>query len=54
MKAKELIELLNKMNPESKVLVRVDGSIYGTDNVEEHIDYNGKDDEFFILATDEF
>lgn len=55
MKIKDLIAMLNERNPEAKVLVRMDGSIYGTGNVDVHDDYNHEcEDEFFILAVDDF
>lgn len=55
MKVKDLIAVLNGRNPESIVLVRLDGSIFGTDNIDEHNDYNdGSEDEFFVLAVDDF
>jgi nitrite reductase/ring-hydroxylating ferredoxin subunit len=53
MKVSELIELLKRRDPDSQVLVRVDGSIYATDNVDEHKDYNQCSNvEYFILAID--
>jgi len=55
MKIKDLIAMLNERNPDAKVLVRMDGSIFGTGNVDEHTDYNdGSEDEFFVLAVDDF
>jgi hypothetical protein len=55
MRVKDLIAMLNERDPEAKVLVRMDGSIFGTDNVDEHSDYNdGSEDEFFVLAVDGF
>jgi hypothetical protein len=55
MKVKDLIAMLSERNPEAKILVRMDGSIFGTDNTDEHNDYNdGSEDEFFILAVDDF
>ena len=52
MKVKDLIKLLKNTNPESTVLVRVDGSIYPTDNVDEHQDYNHDNDQptYYILT----
>jgi hypothetical protein len=55
MKVGDLIKLLNSVDPNSPVLVRLDGSIFGTDNVDEHIDYNDSPEvEFYILATEDF
>jgi len=55
MRVKDLIALLNERDPEAKVLVRMDGSIFGTDNADEHGDYNHEcEDEFFVLAVDDF
>lgn len=53
MKVKDLFKLLEEADPESDLLIRIDGSIYPTDNLEEHEDYNhGSEKEIFILATD--
>ena len=55
MKVKDLIALLSGKDPEDKVMVRLDGSIFGTDNLDEHFDYNHESgNEFFILAVDDF
>lgn len=54
MRVKDLVELLVNLNPESKVLVRIDGSIFPTDTKEEHSDYNDSTEEFFVLAVEEF
>ena len=55
MKVKDLIEILNKTNPEDIVRVRLDGSIFPTDNVTEHLDYNYFDSgEFYVLALEKF
>ena len=53
MKVKNLIALLNNRNPEAIVLVRMDGSEMDVDGLE-LIDDNGVEDEFFILAVDDF
>ena len=52
MRAKELIKLL-QMNPEAEVFVRLDGSIFPTDAIAEHLEYkqfNCSEDEVFVLA----
>ena len=56
MTVKELLEILKNVNPETKVLVRLDGSIFPTDNLDEHLDYNNDDSsgEYYILAVEEF
>jgi hypothetical protein len=55
LKAKELIQILHSMNPESKILVRLDGSIFPTDNLDEHNDYNcDSPDEYYILALEDW
>jgi len=55
MKVKDLLKLLDGVNPESVVLIRDNGSILPTDNFDEHSDYNsGSELEFFILATEEW
>ena len=57
-KVKELLEILKNVNPETKVLVRFDGSIFPTDNLDEHLDYNydttNSPGEYYILAMEEF
>jgi hypothetical protein len=54
-KVKHLKELLSGKDPEAKVLVRMDGSIFGTDSAEEHNNYNHESEcEFFVLAVDDF
>jgi hypothetical protein len=53
MKVKDLITALKLVNPNVEVLVRYDGSIFSTDNIDEHADYNdGAENEYFILAID--
>ena len=53
MKVKELLQFLSAVDPEADILVRIDGSIYPTDNLNEHMDYNdGAEKEVFVLATD--
>ena len=53
MKAKELIEIL-QINPEAEVLVRLDGSIYPTDELLDHKAYNKDiENEVFVLALEE-
>ena len=57
MKVKDLLKLLEGVDPESTVLIRDNGSILPTDNFDEHDDYNsdrGEEKEFFILATEEW
>lgn len=55
MKVGDLIALLSGRNPEDKVMVRLDGSIFGTDNLDEHFDYNHEpENEFFVLAVEDF
>lgn len=56
MTVKELLEILKNVNPETKVLVRLDGSIFPTDNLDEHLDYNNDNSsgEYYILAVEEF
>jgi len=57
MKVKDLLKLLEGVDPESTVLVRDNGSISPTDNFDEHNDYNcDRDDEyeFFILVAEEW
>lgn len=54
MKAKELIQIL-KLNPEAEVLVCLEGSVFPTTTLSEHIEYNQDvDDEVFVLALEEF
>jgi hypothetical protein len=57
-KVKELLEILKNVNPETKILVRLDGSIFPTDNLDEHLDYNhditDSNGEYYILALEEF
>lgn len=56
MKVKDLLKLLEGVDPESVVLICDDGSILPTDNLNEHQDYNFGNDgpEFFILASQEW
>lgn len=53
---KELLEILKNVNPDTKVLVRLDGSIFPTDVLDEHLNYNNDDSsgEYYILAVEEF
>ena len=57
-KVKELLEILKNVNPETKVLVSLDGSIFPTGNLNEHFDYNvdsvDTNGEYYILAMGEF
>ena len=55
MKVKDLVSLLSGKDPEAKVFVRIDGSIYGTDVLHEQEDYNDDSDgEFYVCAVDWF
>ena len=55
MKVKDLLKLLEGVNPESTVLIRDNGSILPTDNFDEHDDYNHESEgEFYILASEEW
>ena len=53
--AQDLMAMLAKIPPKTKIVVRLDGSIYPTDNVDEFRDYNeycDEDGEFCILALE--
>ena len=57
MKVKDLLKLLEGVDPESVVLVRENGVISPTDNFDEHDDYNcdrDRESEFFILVSEEW
>lgn len=56
MKVKDLLRLLEGVDPESTVLIRDNGSILPTDNFDAHKGYNVDRSvlEFFILATEEW
>ena len=57
MKVKDLLKLLEGVDPESVVFIRDNGSILPTDNFNEHSDYNRESDsehEFYILASEEW
>ena len=59
MKVKDLLKLLEGVDPESVVLVREGGAISPTDNFDEHDDYNSDREilgqlEFFILVSEEW
>ena len=55
MKVKDLLKLLEGVDPESVVLIRDNGSILPTDNFNEHSDYNHEsENEFYILASEEW
>ena len=55
MKVKDLLKLLEGVDPESVVMIRDNGSILPTDNFDEHIEYNQESgNEFFILASEEW
>jgi len=55
MKVHDLMAMLSKADPQATVLVRLDGSIFATDNVDEHQDYNaGSENEFFVLAVEDW
>ncbi len=50
-KVKELIKVWKNVDPESEILVRLDGAIFPTDSLDEHLDYNqGDENGFYILA----
>jgi hypothetical protein len=54
MKVKELIAILQNINPETQVLIADNGSIMYTGSAQETLDYNkGNDtDEFFVVAEE--
>ena len=53
MKVHELQSLLQQFKPDAEVCVVIDGSVYPTDNLDEHQDYNdGAEQEFFIITSD--
>ena len=59
MKVKELLKLLEGVNPESVVLIRDNGSILPTADFDEHKDYNVTPEgvhtsEIFILSSEEW
>jgi len=59
MKVSELLELLKTRNPNEEVLIRLDGSIFPTDDIEYNIDYNQYDEgieigEFYVCGNYEF
>ena len=57
MKVKDLLKLLEGVDPESTVFVREGGAISPTDNFDEHDDYNYNPDgelSFFILVAEEW
>lgn len=55
MKVKDLLKLLEGVDPESVVLIRDNGSILPTDNFNEHSDYNHEsENEFYILVSEEW
>ena len=55
MKVKDLLKLLEGVDPESVVLIYDHGSILPTDNFNEHSDYNHESENgFYILASEEF
>ena len=55
MKVKDLLKLLEGVDPESVVLIYDHGSILPTDNFNKHSDYNHESENgFYILASEEF
>jgi hypothetical protein len=48
----ELLDLLKDAELDAEVLIRMDGSIFPTDNIFEHRDYNDFEEDVYILATD--
>lgn len=54
MTVRELQAQLANWSPDAVVLVRLDGSIFATDNVDEHEDYNDGQEpaEFYVLAVE--
>lgn len=54
MKVKELIALLQNINPETEVLIADNGSILNTGSAQETVDYNKDNatDEFFVVAEE--
>ena len=59
MKVKELLKLLEGVDPESAVLIRDNGSILLTADFDEHKDYNVTPEgvntsEIFILSSEEW
>jgi len=55
MKVKDLLKLLEGVDPESVVFIRDNGSILPTGNFNEHSDYNYEsENEFYILVSEEW
>lgn len=55
MKVKELIALLQNINPETEVLIADNGSILNTGSAQETVDYNAdcaETGEFFVVAEE--
>ena len=54
MKAKELIAILQNINPETEVLIADNGSILNLGSPQETLDYNvdNDTDEFFVVAEE--
>jgi hypothetical protein len=55
MKVKDLIALLSNLEPDVVVRVESGGSIYATDNLKQHTEYNGEANEigeFFVMTVD--
>ena len=54
MKVKELIAILQNINPESEVLIADNGSILNIGSVQETLDYNvdNDTDEFFVVTEE--
>ena len=54
MKVKDLLKLLEGVDPESDVLICDNGSILATDNVNEHNDYNHDPERGFYIVAKEW
>ena len=55
MKVKELIALLQNVDPETEVLIAENGSIFNTGSAQETVDYNveySETGEFFIVTEE--
>ena len=54
MKAKELVAILQNINPETEVLIADNGSILNIGSAQQTLDYNKDNDtdEFFVVAEE--